>query len=391
MTGRITDAWLTGAAPQAVCTMLTEAGHQAWFVGGCVRNALIGAPITDIDITTDAPPERVIKLAEACGFHPVPTGFEHGTITVVVKGRPFEVTTLRHDVETDGRRAVVAYASSIEEDAHRRDFTMNALYADPSGNIADPLGGLPDLEARRVRFIDDARDRIREDYLRILRFFRFHAWYGDPEAGLDAEALAAAAELSAGLETLSRERVGAETKKLLAALDPGPSVAAMVQTGVLAHILPGADARALPLLVHHEQALGIMPDPMRRLACLGGTDHRERLRLSKADARHLGRLTAYLGHPAGPAELGYRLGAEEGRDVVLLNAALLEAPVPDGMARALEIGAAAAFPVAPRDLMPTYQGPALGARLAALETRWIASGFTLTRADLLGAPNAGHD
>lgn len=391
MTHRITEAWLTGAAPQAVGAMLEGGGHQAWFVGGCVRNALIGAPITDIDITTDATPERVTALAKAAGFHPVPTGFDHGTVTVVVKGAPFEVTTFRRDVETDGRRAVVAYAGTIEEDAHRRDFTMNALYADRAGVITDPLGGLPDLEARRVRFIDDAHDRIREDYLRILRFFRFHAWYGDPEQGLDAEALAAIAELSAGLETLSRERVGAETKKLLAAPDPGPSVAAMVASGVLARVLPGADARALPVLVHHEQSLGVAPDPMRRLACLGGDDHMDRLRLSKAEARHLDRLRASIASTAGPAELGYRLGAEEGRDVVLLNAALLEAPVPADMTDALKTGAAATFPVAPRDLMPRFQGPALGARLAALEARWIASAFTLTRDDLLRGTDAGHD
>ncbi len=391
MKARITDPWLTGKAPQSVCRMLVEGGHQAWFVGGCVRNALIGAPISDIDITTDATPDRVTALARARGFHPVPTGFDHGTVTVVVKGAPFEVTTFRRDVETDGRRAVVAYAGSIEEDAHRRDFTMNALYADATGTIADPLGGLSDLEARRVRFIDDARDRIREDYLRILRFFRFHAWYGDPAAGLDAEALAAISALSGGLETLSRERVGAEIKKLLAAPDPGPSVAAMARTGVLGCVLPGADARALPILVHHEQALGAAPDPMRRLACLGGDDHMERLRLSKADARRLARITQHLGTAAGPAELGYRLGADEGRDVALLNAALMQHPVAEGVEAAIARGAAARFPVAPRDLMPAYKGPALGARLAALETLWIGSGFALTRDDLLEAPDAGHD
>jgi len=388
---RITDPWLTGAAAQSVCAMLTEAGHQAWFVGGCVRNALIGAPISDIDITTDAPPERVTALAEAAGFHPVPTGFDHGTVTVVVEGAPFEVTTFRRDVETDGRRAVVAYAGSVEEDAHRRDFTMNALYADRAGDIADPLGGLPDLEARRVRFIDDAHDRIREDYLRILRFFRFHAWYGDPAQGLDPQALAAIAELSAGIETLSRERIGAEMSKLLAAPDPGPSVAAMAATGVLARVLPGANARALPLLVHHEAALGVAPDAMRRLACLGGDDHMERLRLSKAQARHLARLLDHAGNPAGAAELAYRLGAAEGRDVVLLNAALLEAPLPPDLSRALSLGAAARFPVTPRDLMPAYAGPALGARLTALEDRWIASGFTLTRDQLLGGEDAAYD
>lgn len=371
--------------------MLTEAGHQAWFVGGCVRNALMGEPITDIDVTTDATPQRVTDLARAAGFHPVPTGFDHGTVTVVVEGAPFEVTTFRRDVETDGRRAVVAYAGTIEEDAHRRDFTMNALYADCSGTIADPLGGLADLEARRVRFIDDPHDRIREDYLRILRFFRFHAWYGDPAQGLDPEALAAISELSDGLETLSRERVGVEIKKLLAAPDPGPSVAAMAATGVLARVLPGADARALPALVHLEQVSGVSPDPMRRLACLGGDDHMDRLRLSKAEARHLDRLRAHVGSAAAPAELAYRLGFEEARDVVLLNAALLEAPLPADVWHALETGAAATFPVAPRDLMPAFKGSALGEKLAELEARWIASGFTLTRDELLGGGDAGDD
>lgn len=383
MTRRITDSWLTGAAPQMVSAMLIQAGHQAWFVGGCVRNALLGEPITDIDITTDATPERVMELARSAGFHPVPTGFEHGTVTVVVHGEPFEVTTFRRDVETDGRRAVVAYAGTIEEDAHRRDFTMNALYANARGEIADPLGGLKDLEARRVRFIDNARARIREDYLRILRFFRFHAWYGDPAGGLDSEAMAAVSHLSAGLETLSRERVGSEIKKLLAAPDPAPSVAAMVETGVLAHVLFGADARALPILVHHEKALGAAPDPMRRLACLGGDDYAERLRLSKADARHLARLMEYRGSTASVAELGYRLGAKEGRDVVLLNAALLECPLPDDLENALENGAAAVFPVRPRDLMPEFEGPALGKRLKRLERRWIDSGFRLERNELL--------
>ena len=389
MTWRIEEDWLTGMGAQAVCAMLTEAGFQAWFVGGCVRNALLGAPISDIDITTDAIPETVTDLAKRAGFHPVPTGFEHGTVTVVVQGEPFEVTTFRRDVETDGRRAVVAYAQSIEDDAHRRDFTMNALYADPNGDLADPLGGLPDLEARRVRFIDDAAARIREDYLRILRFFRFHAWYGDPEAGLDPEGLAAAAALSAGIETLSRERVGSELKNLLAAPDPAPSVAAMAQCGVLAHVLPGADAKALPVLLHFEQALGARPDPIRRLASLGADDHMERLRLSKAEARQLDRLLAYRGSSAGPAELGYRFGVEAGRDILLLNAALLEQPPAESVLSALAEGAAAVFPVRPRDLMPQFQGPALGARLRGLEQRWIESAFSLSRDDLLGSTSCG--
>lgn len=383
MTRQITDAWLTAEAPQAVCAMLTRAGYQAWFVGGCVRNALLGAPISDIDITTDASPDIVTDLATKAGFHPVPTGYEHGTVTVVVQGEPFEVTTFRRDVDTDGRRATVAFAQSIEDDAHRRDFTMNALYADQDGKIADPLGGLPDLAARRVRFIDDAAARIREDYLRILRFFRFHAWYGDADAGLDPEGLAAVTTFSDGIETLSRERIGTEMKKLLAAPDPAPSVAAMAQSGVLARVLPGADAKALPVLIHFEQALGVAPDPLRRLASLGGMDHMDRLRLSKNEARQLALLLDHLGTAAGPAALGYRFGAATGRDIALLKAALFEQPLPDRLEETLAQGDAAKFPVRPRDLMPKLQDAALGERLRDLEDRWIASGFTLTRDDLL--------
>jgi poly(A) polymerase len=383
MTRRITEDWLSGEEPQAVCRMLTGAGHEAWFVGGCVRNALLGEPITDIDITTDATPDRITDLARASGFHPVPTGFDHGTVTVVVAGHPFEVTTFRRDIETDGRRAVVAYADSIEEDAHRRDFTMNALYAAPDGLLADPIGGLPDLAARRVRFIDDAHARIREDYLRILRFFRFHAWYGDPDHGLDAEALAAISTNSDGLDTLSRERVGSELKKLLSAPDPAPAVAAMAKAGVLARVLPGAIPEALFVLVHLEAVLGAKPDPIRRLACLGGDDHMDRLRLSKAEARRLETLLDHRGTFALPEELAYRLGADEGRNAVLLTSALLETPLPENLQARLEMGASAVFPVRPGDLMPGYQGPALGARLSALESAWIDSGFRLTRDELL--------
>ncbi|WP_132542125.1 CCA tRNA nucleotidyltransferase [Rhodovulum euryhalinum] len=381
---RVEGDWFFADHTQAVCRMLTDAGHLALFVGGCVRNALLGAAVTDIDIATDARPERVMDLAEALGLKAVPTGFEHGTVTVVAGHLPHEVTTFRRDVETFGRHAVVAFADTAEEDAHRRDFTMNALYATPTGEVIDPLGGLPDLIARRVRFIDDADARIREDYLRILRFFRFHAWYGDPEGGLDAEGLAACAANTGGLAQLSRERVGGEIRKLLSAPDPGQSVAAMARCGVLAHTLPGSDPALLPVLLHMEAAWGQAPDPIRRLAIMGGDDHAERLRLSKAEARRLDRLRAAMG-AAEPAEaLGYRLGADDARDAVLLRAAATGCePIADTPAR-IEHGAAAKFPLSARDLMPGLSGPALGERLKQLEERWIASGFTLTREQLLG-------
>ena len=220
---RIEADWITRPETQAVCNALTGAGYRALFVGGCVRNTLLGAPVDDIDIATDALPKAVMDLTGAAGLNAIPTGIDHGTITVVSAGLPHEITTFRRDVETFGRHAVVAFSTDVSDDARRRDFTMNALYADPSGQVIDPLGGLADLQARHVRFIENADQRIREDYLRILRFFRFHAWYGDAARGLDADGLAAVAANTDGLDSLSRERVWAELRKLLAAPDPAPS------------------------------------------------------------------------------------------------------------------------------------------------------------------------
>ncbi|MEY3309168.1 MAG: hypothetical protein RLZZ413_3206 [Pseudomonadota bacterium] len=379
---KVTGDWLTRPQTQAVCSALTGAGYRALLVGGCVRNALLGEAVADVDIATDAEPATVTRLAEASGLKAVPTGIDHGTITVVAGGIPHEVTTFRRDVETFGRHATVAFSTRVEDDAARRDFTMNALYATPDGEVIDPLNGLPDLRMRRLRFVGDAVARITEDYLRILRFFRFHAWYGDPDAGLDAEALAACAAQSDGMDTLSRERVGAETRKLLSARDPAPAVAAMAQAGVLRHVLPGADARALPVLVHLEA--GRSPDWLRRLVVLGGEDPADRLRLSRAEARRLDILRRGLSSMEPPAALGYRYGPDAAASVVLARAAVLEMPLADGWEEDAALGVGARFPVTAADLMPTLSGPALGERLAVLEARWIASGFRLTRDDLLG-------
>jgi poly(A) polymerase len=379
---RISGDWIFGPNVQAVCKILVEGGHQVFLVGGCVRNSLIGADISDIDISTDALPVRVRQLCESSGLRVVPTGMEHGTMTVISGGIPFEVTTFRRDVDTDGRRAVVAFSTRIEEDAARRDFTMNALYATPDGQVIDPLGGLPDLLARRLIFVGDARARIREDYLRILRFFRFHAWYGDPSQGLDAEGLAACAELADGIDLLSRERVGSEIKKLLSAPDPAPAVAAMARSGVLSRAIPGADDRALAPLVHLEA--GRSPDWRRRLAALGGEDLTDRLRLSRSDAAYLGDMRRALESGEAPLALGYRFGADLAGDAVLVRAALIGSAISDDWQADIARGAAAVFPLKAADLMPKLQGPALGAHLDDLKEAWIASEFALTKDQLLG-------
>lgn len=377
---RISGDWIRAAGLQQVMGCLSAGGHRAYLVGGCVRNALMGHAVSDLDLATDALPERVMQLAVAAGLRAVPTGIEHGTVTVVAEGVAHEITTFRRDVETDGRHAVVAYSTLIEEDAARRDFTMNALYADADGQVIDPLGGLPDLQARRVRFVGTPEARIREDYLRILRFFRFHACYGAAEQGLDADGLAACAANLDGLSGLSRERVGHEMRKLLGAPDPAPALTAMRACGALGQILPGADLRALAPLVHLDAA--VEPDPIRRLAAIGAADATQRLRLSKDEARRLQTLTQTIGSTERPGELAYRHGANLARDTVLLRAALLEMPLPPDAETAIARGAAAKFPVRAADL-PGLSGRDLGQRLKALEERWIASDFGLSRAQLL--------
>jgi len=373
--------WIGDTDLQMVLQSLTDGGHTAYLVGGCVRNALLGEPVADIDIATDALPAVVTALAGAHGLKVIPTGIDHGTVTVIAGGRPHEVTTFRRDIETDGRRAIVTFSTRIEDDAARRDFTMNALYADAGGTVIDPLGGLPDLLARRVRFVGDAEARIREDYLRILRFFRFHARFGDPEAGMDPDALAACAANGAGIETLSRERIGHEMRKLLAARDPAPAVAAMAQSGILARALPGADPAFLAPLIHLDG--GRQPAFLRRLAALGGEDPVMALRLSRPEARGLSERREAIGSAAGAAELAYRFGPDLARDVLLLRQAIAGQEWPPALDAELAKGAAVRFPVKAADLAGQYEGAALGQRLRDLETRWIASGFRLSREQLL--------
>jgi poly(A) polymerase len=375
--------WLFPPVARAALAALANGGHQGWLVGGCVRNALIGAAPTDIDIATDATPDRVTALCDAAGLRVIPTGIAHGTVTVASRGDHVEVTTLRRDVETFGRHATVAFSARIEEDAARRDFTMNALYADATGAVTDPLGGLPDLLARRVRFIGNPHDRIVEDYLRILRFFRFHAWYADTAQGIDAEGLAACADHLDGLDTLSAERIQHEFRKLLSAPDPAPATAAMAACGALIRLLPGAGAHLLAVLVHVEEAATLAPDWLRRLAALGGEDPAPRLRLSRADAARLALLRDGMESETPPHELGYRLGATAAADILALRAALGSRELDPVQAQIARDAARQTFPVTAADLMPTLSGPALGQRLKALEDRWIVSRFSLSRADLL--------
>ncbi|MGE3303252.1 MAG: CCA tRNA nucleotidyltransferase, partial [Hyphomonadaceae bacterium] len=387
-------AWLTDAKTQAVIAALDAARpHAQRFVGGCVRNTLIGQPVDDIDIATQLTPDRVIAAAKAAGLDAVPTGVEHGTITVICAHAPFEITTLRRDVSTDGRRATVAFTEDWAEDAARRDFRMNALYAEPSGRLHDPTGGgVADALAGRVHFIGDPRARIREDYLRILRFFRFFAWYGrgDP----DPDGLAACAELRAGLAQLSAERVWKETKKLLSAADPRAAFTAMETSGARAAILPEAQAHErFAALVEIDAAQGLPGDALARLAVLLPEEAevaRAVARRFKVSNEERARLVAAL-DPAWRAHAGmtlrearralYALGPEAFRDRVL-RAWAEATPAADAapwrvLLAEAELWVRPRLPLSGEEVIAAGvpPGPKVGETLRAVEAWWVEADF----------------
>ncbi len=376
--------WLHSPATQRIFKMLTEAGFQALFVGGCVRNDLLSMPVTDIDIATDAVPQRVLKLAEAANIRAIPTGIDHGTVTLVCDGKPHEVTTFRKDIATDGRRAVVAFSTEILDDAQRRDFTINALYAGSDGTLIDPLGSLPDLLKHKVRFIGDPDARITEDYLRVLRFFRFQAWFGDPLKPIDPVGLAACQRHLAGLNTLSRERVGMEMRKLLAAPDPTIAILAMEKSGVLAAVLPGAETSCVVALTTLERTGNFAPRWQRQLAMLSTTDPEKMMRLSRFEARELTVLGKAMITHETPRQLAQRFGETIALDATLITCARNRTSPPNDLRQLLQSGASETFPIKAADLAGFIpNGPEMGRVLIDLKERWIAADMTLSWAQLL--------
>lgn len=379
---KIETSWVHSKTSQSILNLLSEAGFDAYFVGGCVRNSILGAGTTDIDIATNATPEQVLTLASKENIRAIPTGIDHGTVTLVLSGESFEITTFRKDVETDGRRAVVAFSDNILEDARRRDFTMNALYADRLGQVIDPLGtGLNDAKSRYVRFIDDAELRIKEDGLRILRFFRFYAWYGDSKQGMDAEGLAACAAGQEILNTLSKERITSELIKLLGAKEPTVAISSMEQSGILTRVLPGASAKALGPLCHLAQSFDLSWHA--KLAALGPMQIKQDLRLSKSDERHVSLLRNLAEASDRLGQIAFYHGEKVAMEVNLLRCALLEMPVSPDVIHEIAKGASASFPIASQDLMKWVQGKELGDALRDLEKNWLDSDFEMTKEELM--------
>ncbi len=389
--------WLKRPETRRVFAALAAGGAEARAVGGAVRNALMGAPVKDVDIATTALPADVVRLAKKAGLHPVPTGIEHGTVTVVADHVPYEVTTLRRDIETFGRHARVTFTTDWTEDARRRDFTMNALYCAPDGSVHDPLGGYADLAARRVRFIGDARERIREDYLRILRFFRFLAEYGNG-AEPDKEGLAAAIAEKDGLAKLSGERIRAELLRLLAAPRAVSAARAFSEAGLAEPTLGmSVDADRLDRLAAIEEALGRAPDAVLRLAAFAvssaddASNLQNRLRLSGAEATRVASAgqTDPAFDPAAPEAAAkaflYRNGTEAFIDGALLAWAASGA-APDIAAwtkrlRLPERWQTPEPPVRGADVLAlgVAAGPRVGEIIAALESWWIGADFPADR------------
>jgi poly(A) polymerase len=390
--------WLRRGKVQDLLVTLGRDGEEARVVGGAVRNELLHLPVSEFDIATTAVPEEVVRRVEQAGWKAVPTGIAHGTITVVIDGKPFEVTTLRQDVETYGRKARVVFGRDWTADAQRRDFTVNALSASAGGTVYDYVGGLPDIAARRVRFIGDPGKRIAEDYLRILRFFRFHAWYGagapDP-AGLHA--CIAARE---GLATLSRERVRMELLKLMLAPHATPVLAVMAEAGLLGAVLGG-----VPLLASYENtvkaeaAMGLPADAVRRLGALGvlveedAARLAERLRLANTETDRLKALDRWWRVSPANGDLAarallYHLGPESFVDRVLIAWSRSPAGAADHAWRELTSlpphWSAPVFPLKAADLISRglAAGPQLGAALRLAEEFWIEADFPLDRAAL---------
>jgi poly(A) polymerase len=388
---RLDAAWLREAPLAPLLAVLDSDGEEARIVGGAVRNELLAVPVGDIDIATTAIPQEVIRRVQAAGFKPVPTGIEHGTITVVADGRPYEVTTLREDVETYGRHAKVVFGRDWRRDAERRNFTINALSASRDGAIHDYVGGLADVAERRVRFIGEPARRIAEDYLRILRFFRFHATYG--HGAPDPAGVAAGIAGRAGLDHLSRERVRMELMKLLVARHATPAIAVMAETGLLITVLGGVpDLASFSNMAKVETAIGLAPDAARRLGALGVRIAEDairlwqRLRLANAEHDRLAFMASVWwrvapGNEKDPRALLYRLGPERFVDRVLLAWTRSPASSMDSAWHSLatlpQRWTAPTFPLKADDFLKRglAKGPALGKALRAAEEAWIAADF----------------
>jgi poly(A) polymerase len=380
---KLENNWLNQASAQCLSKAFKNYGHQALFVGGCVRNSILKVPVTDIDMATDALPETIIKISKENNFKFILTGLTHGTITIIIDKIAYQITTFRSDIANDGRYAKVEFTTSLLLDASRRDLTINALYCDSYGKVIDPLNVLEDLNNRIIKFIGDPNKRIAEDYLRILRFFRFQAIYGNEMLEIDVPALAACREHKSKLATLSKERITSELRKLFLSNNPTRTIIKMIDTGILNQLFDNCSINSFISYIEAEKKYKIEINWIGRLLSLQGSNIEEVLTLTRRELKMIKYTKKAIEQNVPIFEFSYYNGMEYGIMYLLLQHGMKKTTLNKILINKVSSIVTRKFPVTAKDLMPKLKGKKLGDELKKLESQWIESDFTLNKNQLL--------
>ena len=380
---KLENNWLNQASAQCLSKAFKNYGHQALFVGGCVRNSILKVPVTDIDMATDALPETIIKISKENNFKFILTGLTHGTITIIIDKIAYQITTFRSDITNDGRHAKVEFTTSLLLDASRRDLTINALYCDSYGKVIDPLNVLEDLNNRIIKFIGDPNKRIAEDYLRILRFFRFQAIYGNEMLEIDVPALAACREHKSKLAKLSKERITSELRKLFLSNNPTRTIIKMIDTGILNQLFDNCSINSFISYIEAEKKYKIEINWIGRLLSLQGSNIEEVLTLTRRELKMIKYTKKAIEQNVPIFEFSYYNGMEYGIMYLLLQHGMKKTTLNKILINKVSSIVTRKFPVTAKDLMPKLKGKKLGDELKKLESQWIESDFTLNKNQLL--------
>ena len=375
--------WLRNPSAQKLSKLYKNFGYQVLFVGGCVRNTILKMPVTDIDLATDAQPEEIIKIAKENNIRFVPTGLAYGTITLIIDNKNYQITTFRTDFDHDGRYAKVEFTESLLLDASRRDLTINALYCNHVGEVIDPLNGLDDIKKQKIKFIGNPNERIKEDNLRILRFFRFQAIYGNKNLEIDSIALEACHNHKSKLAALSKERITSELRKILSAPNPLEVIIKMNETGVLNELFQKVSIDSLEAYLKTEEKFKININWLGRLLSLQVTQEEESLKLTRCEFKFLKQTKSAIENQIHVLEFSYYNGVENGKIYSILQNFRHNIILSKNLLNQINSLATKKFPITAKDLMPEIRGKKLGEALRSLEDRWIKSNFTLSKKDLL--------
>ena len=380
---KLENNWLNQPSAQCLSKAFKNYGHQALFVGGCVRNSILKVPVTDIDMATDALPETIIRISKENNFKFIPTGLTHGTITIIIDKIAYQITTFRSDIANDGRHAKVEFTTSLLLDASRRDLTINALYCDSNGKIIDPLNVLKDLNNRIIKFIGDPNKRIAEDYLRILRFFRFQEIYGNELLEINLPALNACREYKSKLATLSKERTTSELRKLFSSNNPTRTIIKMIDTGILNQLFESCSVNSFVSYIKAEKKYKIKINWIGRLLSLQGSNIEEVLTLTRRELKMIKYTKKAIKQNMPIFEFSYYNGMEYGIMYLLLQHGMKKTILNEISINKVSSIVTRKFPVTAKDLMPKLKGKKLGDELKKLESQWIKSDFTLNKNQLL--------